>query len=341
MTKKANAKKIFIGNYKGGVGKTTSAFQIGGWLATMNNKVLLIDLDPQSSLSAICAEANNEKLENYKYNMTLNYSIELYSRYVNNNVDDINILTNEYEDYSSYIKNIIKSVSIMENGISYKMSFIPSSIRFKNARLNDLAQRMSRNIYNIIVINLILKQLKCEEEFDYIIFDCPPTSNVLTHSTFLVSDYYIIPTICDEISINGVADYITEVDSIYDKYCMNDQLGGIMIEGLFGEKKAKLLGVFETLYKNRGHARTADEKFRIERLDSNICKLGIKSVLSEDKNINYRYNEDDLKTKHICNDKIMHNDGRTKGTSMAENTKTGKLHEEYRDISNMINSVLD
>ena len=335
---KQKAKKIFIGNYKGGVGKTTSAMQIGGWLATKGKKVLLLDLDPQSSLSAICAECNNVKLEDYPYNETLNYAIELYSRYIDG-ITGMDILTGQFKDLSKYIKSLIHIVSVSKEGKNYNMAFIPSSIIYKNSRLNDLAQRMSKKIYNIIMIPLILKQLDCESKYEYIIFDCPPTSNMLTQSTFLSSDYYIIPTICDEISINGVPDYITEVDGIYDKYCMNDEIGGIMIASVFG-RKAKLIGVFETLYKNRGNARTPDEDSRIELLDKNIQKLNIASVISETKNEQFRYNTDKLKTKHIFNSVMYHNDGRSKGTAMAENTKTGKLHDVYKDLANNIDSML-
>ena len=74
------AKKIFFGNYKGGVGKTTSVFQIGINLAQKHNKkVLLLDLDPQASLSRICTRLTNTRLENIVVEKTLNYLLELYT----------------------------------------------------------------------------------------------------------------------------------------------------------------------------------------------------------------------------------------------------------------------
>ena len=54
----AKAKIISVINYKGGVGKTVSSFNIAAGLNFLNNnKVLLIDLDPQCSLSTICMKA--------------------------------------------------------------------------------------------------------------------------------------------------------------------------------------------------------------------------------------------------------------------------------------------
>ena len=52
------AKIISIINYKGGVGKTVSAFNIAAGLNFLNgHSVLLIDLDPQCSLSRVCLRA--------------------------------------------------------------------------------------------------------------------------------------------------------------------------------------------------------------------------------------------------------------------------------------------
>lgn len=50
------AKVLAFVNYKGGVAKTTSAYHIGCWLAGLKEKrVLLIDIDPQTNLTFLCA----------------------------------------------------------------------------------------------------------------------------------------------------------------------------------------------------------------------------------------------------------------------------------------------
>ena len=52
----ANAKVFSFINYKGGVAKTTSAYHVGCWLAGVKHKnVLLIDIDPQTNLTFLCA----------------------------------------------------------------------------------------------------------------------------------------------------------------------------------------------------------------------------------------------------------------------------------------------
>ena len=56
----AKAKMLAFINYKGGVAKTTSAYHIGCWLAGLKNKkVLLIDIDPQTNLTFLCASISD------------------------------------------------------------------------------------------------------------------------------------------------------------------------------------------------------------------------------------------------------------------------------------------
>ena len=64
-------------------------------------------------------------------------------------------------------------------------------------------------------------------DYDFILIDCPPTSNLIIQSVFLACDYYLIPTVGDEISTDGVADYITEIESAYLKYAYDDKIGGV------------------------------------------------------------------------------------------------------------------
>lgn len=136
-------KTVFWGNYKGGVGKTTSVFQVGSFFAKKGKKVLLIDLDPQCSLSNICCSSNGEgSLDNFKVEKTLNYIIELYMRYINND---------QFFDFSLLIGNlrpIVKPfvektyMALKKPEFKGNLFFIPSSISFENCRLNELAQHM-------------------------------------------------------------------------------------------------------------------------------------------------------------------------------------------------------
>ena len=83
-------------------------------------------------------------------------------------------------------------------------------------------------------------------DFDYILIDCPPSSNLITQSAFLMSDYYLIPTVLDSISTNGVIHYIKTVKETYKKYCGDSNDDSILFKHYFG-KEPELIGIFYNL----------------------------------------------------------------------------------------------
>lgn len=220
-------KKIFFGNYKGGVGKTTTVFEIGVHLATeYQQKVLLIDLDPQCSLSKICQDCRNEELSGLDVGHTLNYVLELYAEYIRQasrlDILEKNIHTN-FEKVIDAIQPIPKHSSAGDGCLD----FVPTVLDMKNSRINDIADRFSKDTRNILVISRLLDDIQKEMDYDFILIDCPPTSNLIIQSVFLACDYYLIPTVGDEISTDGIADYITEIESTYLKYAYDDKIGGV------------------------------------------------------------------------------------------------------------------
>jgi cellulose biosynthesis protein BcsQ len=331
-------KAVFWGNYKGGVGKTTSVFQIAGNFAKSGKKVLLIDLDPQCSLSNICCSKETKKLENYKVDETFNYVLELYNSFIDsNNQFKFQLLTNTLQQP---IQPIVKSLYVSLNGSQFNnnLFFIPSSLSFENCRINELAQGMSNNSNNIFLMKLFINDI-CND-FDYVFFDCPPTSNILIQSVFLTSQYYIVPTIIDEISTKGVPDYITEIEKTYTKYCMNNLVGGILINKVF-ESRTKLIGVFETIYKERRG--DSDNSNQISNLDTNIRQLvGVKSIISDESFRNHRYNMNvnNFDTYNIFKYYIGNRDNRSGGESIPSNTAKGDLTPSYDDLASALLSII-
>lgn len=333
-------KKIFIGNYKGGVGKTTTVFEIGAGLAKKyEKKVLLIDLDPQCSLTTICMETSGIAFADISVEETLNYAFELYGEAIKE-TSRLRILEGNIESMYSHIKNIIKNIPA--HGQLY---FIPTSLNLKNSRINDIADRLSADKNSIISIACLLTAIENENKFDYILVDCPPASNIIIQGIFLYCDYYLIPTIGDEISINGVTDYITEIESTYLKFAYNDSIGGILLKKYFGEKP-KLLGILETIYKNRKCAteshpgntfRDDDNLATLQGLDASVSKvLAEESVLS--KFPQYQYPN----IKNIFKNLIRHLDNRSSpgNYGIPITVSNGEIHTEYDGITDIISTII-
>ncbi|MDP4094960.1 MAG: AAA family ATPase [Bacillota bacterium] len=323
--------KIFFGNYKGGVGKTTTVFEIGALLAEHHNKkVLLVDLDPQCSLSKICSRTSNVALELLDVEETFNFTLELYSEYINS-VSKINILENNIETRYEIVKNSIKRIKKYSNN-NGELDFIPTVLDMKNSRLNDISDRMSKNTINILVIAKLLSDIDNNNEYDYILFDCPPTSNIIIQSVFLSCDYYLIPTVGDEISSDGVADYITEIESTYLKFAYDNNIGGLLLKKYFGDKPV-LIGVLETLFKAR---RPSEANLPVlEALDKSISKIGIRSKITGTKHVAEN-------RKHIFKKYIRHLDNRSDPNNygMPITISNGDIHEEYVQVVDALIDII-
>lgn len=221
--------KIFFGNYKGGVGKTTSTYNIAVEMAKQNRKkVLLIDLDPQSSLSEVCMTGLGGQLDDLG-NETLNYFYDIYMQA--KKLGNIKVKVDS--------KPIIKTVN--------KIDFIPNSLFYKNGGLDKISMDIGNSLEYLLILRDFIEENNLNEKYDFIFFDCPPSNNVITQSAFLYSDYYIIPTIMDPLSIKGVTHYVSVIEKIYDNYCVNNDNSDVLTL-IFGQKP-ELLGVFETMRK--------------------------------------------------------------------------------------------
>lgn len=320
------AKKIFFGNYKGGVGKTTTVFEIGAILSEKHDKrVLLIDLDPQCSLSKLCYKDNEN--EEIKVDETLNFMLEIYSEYINKSTR-IEILEGDIKvDYSETRKCI--------RNIKPNLDYIPTVLDMKNSRLNDIAERMSRNKKNILSIPKLIENLEGDDnKYDYILFDCPPTSNIITQGVFLYSDYYLIPTIADEISAYGVPDYITEIEGSYLKYAYSNEIGGMVLKRYFGNKP-NLIGILITLFKALG-PRNPDQFPPLRNLNKSIDSIGIKTLVSKT-NLSMENN------KNIFSKVVQHKDNRSDQNNLGVPIKVseGEIHDEYLEVVQQIIDVLE
>lgn len=265
-------KIIFVGNYKGGVGKTTSVFNFASYFAEKKSKkVLVMDIDPQGSLSEILINNNYEEktLKDLKPNETLNYVIDLSIKKI--------------KKYKSI--NLKFDEKIIQKYEKYKFDFIPSSLYYnKNVRLDDLVIEMEDTIEYLSILKTFIDniiEIK-KDRYDYIFIDCPPSHNLITKSAILASDYYIIPTILDTVSANGVLHYIQTVESIFNYY-INEKEDNIIFKHYFGEKSPELLGIFITMLRKQVDNENPLEEFK-EQLNN---REDVKALIRDNKINNY------------------------------------------------------
>ncbi|MGN8764517.1 ParA family protein [Hornefia butyriciproducens] len=152
----AKCETIAICNQKGGVGKTTTALNLGVGLARAGKKVLLIDSDPQGDLSQSLG-LDSDRLENTL--ATLMYQ----------NTQDVKT------DPADMI------LHLDEGG-----DLIPSNLDLSSME-NYLVNAMSREK----VLHSCLKDIK--KDYDYVILDCMPSLGMITINALTAADKVIIP----------------------------------------------------------------------------------------------------------------------------------------------------
>lgn len=190
-------RSICIINYKGGVGKTTITALLGLYLAQTARKVLLFDIDAQCSLS-LALGFNPEQVS--KTDLT-----------VYNLVEPKAWTKLKQKKLENYVQPL-KSAHLPKNLHVIPGSFDTDQLDYVIAK--TLLQDEKRYLAELF---LYTKQLLMgfEEEYDYVLVDCPPNKMFLTQAMLRACSFYLPVTIPDQISIYGMPRLIRWVCQIY------------------------------------------------------------------------------------------------------------------------------
>ena len=177
-------KVISFINQKGGVGKTTMAFNAAFALAQKGKKVLAIDLDPQANLTLLFEAKNNYNL----HHLLVNSIKELKMIHV------------------PYILSEILHCSQNDAVVD----LIPGGQELSGFDLTVASINAPRQL----VLKKFLEINGLKDRYDYIIIDCPPTLGLLVINALCASDGVIIPFKADDFSLKGLEHFYQVLSDI-------------------------------------------------------------------------------------------------------------------------------
>lgn len=176
--KKEMCKVIAIANQKGGVGKTTTTVNLGIGLARKGKRVVLIDADPQGSMTVSLGIDEPDKIE---------YSL------ANVLMDVVN------EEEIDYAKIILKHE---EN-----IDFIPANIELAGLEVS-MVNVMSREL----VMKRFISNIK--ENYDYILIDCMPSLGMITINALVCANSVLIPVQASYLPVKGLQQLIKTISRV-------------------------------------------------------------------------------------------------------------------------------
>ncbi|HEU5045263.1 MAG TPA: ParA family protein [Nocardioidaceae bacterium] len=171
------ARVISMCNQKGGVGKTTTTINLGAALAEFGRKVLLVDFDPQGSLS-VGLGLNPHEMELSIYNLLMERDVEL-------------------------------AEVVVPSGVP-GMDLLPSNIDLSAAEV-QLVHEVAREQTLQRVLAPALA------DYDVILIDCQPSLGLLTVNALTASDGVIVPLECEYFALRGVALLKTTIDKVRER----------------------------------------------------------------------------------------------------------------------------
>ena len=211
---------ISVINYKGGVGKTTVTANLAGELAFRNKRVLLLDMDAQSSLtfSFVSPDYWDSELKENK-------TIKKWFDGVFNGGDIVDL--SDLIETPKKANNAVSDVN--DDGI---IDLISSHLALINVDI-ELATHlgganMTQSKRNYITVHGKLRselQNLATGAYDVVLIDCPPNFNIVTKNAIVASDKILIPAKPDYLSTLGIDylhDSVQELVGDFNEYASQD-----------------------------------------------------------------------------------------------------------------------
>ncbi len=185
---------LSLANQKGGVGKTTTAINLGTALAAIGERVLIVDLDPQGNAST-------------------GLGIDRRSR----NVSTYDVLIGEAPLRDAVVATAVPRLHIAASTMDLSgLELELGSTRDRAFRLRDAIAALNTNATE-------------DTDYTYVLIDCPPSLNLLTVNAMAASDAILVPLQCEFFALEGLSQLLQTVEQVRSTLNPNLSIHGIVL----------------------------------------------------------------------------------------------------------------
>jgi chromosome partitioning protein len=185
---------LALANQKGGVGKTTTAINLGTALAAIGERVLIVDLDPQGNAST---------------------GLGIDRR--NRNCSTYDVLIGEAPLRDAVVATAVPRLHIAPSTMDL------SGLELELGATRDRAFRLRDAIAGLNT------DVAPPADYTYVLIDCPPSLNLLTVNAMAASDAILVPLQCEFFALEGLSQLLQTVEQVRSTLNPNLSIHGIVL----------------------------------------------------------------------------------------------------------------
>jgi chromosome partitioning protein len=195
MSDRKHPRILVVANQKGGVGKTTTAINLGTALAAIEQRVLVLDLDPQGNASTgLGIPAKDRK----------------------------------HSTYDVLASGARLSDAIVPTSVP-RLHLAPSSMDLLGVEL-ELAQHADRGFrLRSALLEMEEDAAATGGAYDYVLIDCPPSLNLLTVNAMAAADAVLVPLQCEFFALEGLSQLLRTVEQVRGSLNPNLSIHGVVL----------------------------------------------------------------------------------------------------------------
>jgi chromosome partitioning protein len=188
---------LAIANQKGGVGKTTTAINLGTALAAVGEKVLILDLDPQGNASTGVGIAEDQRP-----------------------VTSFDVLSGKTSIAAASTRTLVPNLSI-----------VPANADLVGLESEMMAEANRPYRLRDAVTALIAEQQArpADIPYGYLLIDCPPSLNLLTLNALTAAQAVLVPVQCEFFALEGISQLKDTIDQIRGKLNPGLEIQGVVL----------------------------------------------------------------------------------------------------------------